>query len=195
MRQFLFFSHSLTSSFLFLILHTLILSLSISLYFKFYYLYFTLFLLSIYFSFSTSLFMSLCHRLCFNFLSVFPNDNFLSLFVCLHPWKTPNPKYKTFLCHQKVFWTEKVFHIVSYNKVFFSMCCPNWSKVCTHILGYIPCPVGIFICYSSAHFLEWQFCHPVMYLSITDLEVGTVWWYINWGWPSFGLKQFLMVQL
>ena len=62
--------------------------------------------------------------------------------------------------------------------IFFS-CCPNWAQVRSHILGYIPGPIGIL--FAIALYIPWggngaiQSCT----LSITVIEVGTVWWYIN----------------
>ena len=34
------------------------------------------------------------------------------------------------------------------NITFFSMCGPYWTQACSHVLGYIPGPLGPTICYS-----------------------------------------------
>ena len=61
-------------------------------------------------------------------------------------------------------------------KYFFSPCYPNKSQACSHIVGYIPGP--IIILFAIALYISWNgnFCHPFMHLSITNVEVGTVWW-------------------
>ena len=93
MRQFLFFSYSLTSSFfmliplfLLLILSTLTLSLSISLYFKFHSLYFSLFLLSVIFknvNALASIGISSLHQCFFSILRTFKHKGACySIFSC-----------------------------------------------------------------------------------------------------------------
>ena len=42
------------------------------------------------------------------------------------------------------------------------MCCPNWTQAYSHIIGYIPGPIGSLFAIAPTHFLEWQLCHPVV---------------------------------
>ena len=37
--------------------------------------------------------------------------------------------------------------------VFCSMCCPNWTQACSHIIGYIPGPIGSLLAIAPTHFL------------------------------------------
>ena len=54
--------------------------------------------------------------------------------------------------------------------IFFSTRCPNWTQACSHILGYIPGPIGSLFAIAPTHILEWQFCHPFMRLGNIGLD-------------------------
>ena len=56
-----------------------------------------------------------------------------------------------------------------FSHTIFFTCCPNRSQACSHIIGYIPGLIGILFAIALTLFLEWQFCHPFMHLSITDV--------------------------
>ena len=90
--------------------------------------------------------------------------------VCLHLFYWSCQPYCSFLlvgvnwekcsCRQR-------WHF-SWLIVFFT-CCPKWTQACSHIIGYIPGPIGSLFAVAPTHILEWQFCYPFMHLGITDV--------------------------
>ena len=39
---------------------------------------------------------------------------------------------------------------------FFLPCCPNWTQACSHMIDYIPGPIGSLFAIAPTHILEWQ---------------------------------------